>query len=114
MTNLSGVVKSIRDLMREDRGTNGDAQRIDQLGRMVFLKMFDAKDQELEMLIENYKAPITKKYQWRRWAADSEGMTGDDLQKFVDNKLFPALSELTARDRRTLLVREVFEGNNNY
>jgi type I restriction enzyme M protein len=114
MTNLSGVIKSIRDIMREDRGINGDAQRIEQMGWMMFLKIFDDKDQELEMLMDNYKSPIPKKYQWRNWAADPEGMTGDELQKFVDNKLFPALSELTARDRRSLLVREVFEGNNNY
>jgi len=114
MTNLSGIIKSIRDIMREDRGINGDAQRIEQMGWMMFLKIFDDKDQELEMLMDNYKSPIPKKYQWRNWAADPEGVTGDELQKFVDNKLFPALSELTARDRRSLLVREVFEGNNNY
>lgn len=114
MTNLSGLIKSIRDIMREDRGINGDAQRIEQLGWMLFLKIFDDKDQELELLVDNYKSPIPKKYQWRNWAANSEGMTGEELQKFVDNKLFPTLSELTARDRRTLLVREVFEGNNNY
>lgn len=114
MTNLTGLIKSIRDIMREDRGINGDAQRIEQMGWMMFLKIFDDKDQELEMLMDNYKSPIPKKYQWRNWAADPEGMTGDQLQKFVDNKLFPALNELTARDRRSLLVREVFEGNNNY
>ncbi len=100
--------------MREDRGINGDAQRIEQLGWMLFLKIFDDKDQELELLDDNYKSPIPKKYQWRKWAADPEGMTGEELQKFVDQQLFPALSGLTARDRRSLLVREVFEGNNNY
>lgn len=100
--------------MREDRGINGDAQRIEQLGWMLFLKIFDDKDQELELIEENYKSPIAKKYQWRNWAADEEGMTGDELQKFVDNNLFPALRSLSARDRRSLLVREVFEGNNNY
>lgn len=114
MTNLSGLIKSIRDIMREDRGINGDAQRIEQLGWMLFLKIFDDKDQELELMDENYKSPIPKKYQWRKWAADEEGMTGDELQKFIDQQLFPALSGLTARDRRSLLVREVFEGNNNY
>jgi type I restriction enzyme M protein len=114
MTNLSGLIKSIRDIMREDRGINGDAQRIEQLGWMLFLKIFDDKDQELEMLDDSYKSPIPKKYQWRKWAADEEGMTGDELQKFVDNQLFPALSDLPARDKRSLLVREVFEGNNNY
>lgn len=100
--------------MREDRGINGDAQRIEQLGWMLFLKIFDDKDQELELLDDNYKSPIPKKYQWRKWAADDEGKTGDELQGFIDNKLFPALRNLAARDRRTLLVREVFEGNNNY
>lgn len=114
MTNLSGLIKSIRDIMREDRGINGDAQRIEQLGWMLFLKIFDDKDQELEMLDDSYKSPIPKKFQWRKWAADEEGITGDELQKFVDNQLFPALSELPARDKRSLLVREVFEGNNNY
>lgn len=114
MTNLSGLIKSIRDIMREDRGINGDAQRIEQLGWMLFLKIFDDKDQELELLDDNYKSPIPKKYQWRKWAADEEGITGDELQKFVDQQLFPALRGLAARDRRSLLVREVFEGNNNY
>jgi len=114
MTNLSGLIKSIRDIMREDRGINGDAQRIEQLGWMLFLKIFDDKDQELELLDDYYKSPVPKKYQWRKWAADEEGMTGDELQKFIDQQLFPALRGLTARDRRSLLVREVFEGNNNY
>lgn len=114
MTNLSGLIKSIRDIMREDRGINGDAQRIEQLGWMLFLKIFDDKDQELELLDDAYKSPIPKKYQWRNWAADPEGMTGDELQKFIDQQLFPKLRELPARDRRALLVREVFEGNNNY
>jgi type I restriction enzyme M protein len=114
MTNLSGLIKSIRDIMREDRGINGDAQRIEQLGWMLFLKIFDDKDQELELLDDSYKSPIPKKYQWRNWAADPEGMTGDELQKFIDQQLFPKLRELPARDRRALLVREVFEGNNNY
>jgi type I restriction enzyme M protein len=114
MTNLTGIVKSIRDIMREDRGINGDAQRIEQLGWMLFLKIFDDKDLELELLDDSYKSPIPKKYKWRTWAAGSEGITGDELQKFVDNQLFPTLAGLSARDRRSLLVREVFEGNNNY
>ncbi len=77
MTNLSGLIKSIRDIMREDRGINGDAQRNEQIGLMLFLKIFDDKDQELEMLDDSDKSPLPKKYQWRKWAADEEGMTGD-------------------------------------
>ncbi|MBI3502011.1 MAG: N-6 DNA methylase [Bacteroidetes bacterium] len=114
MTNLSGVIKTIRDYMREDRGVSGDGQRIEQLGWMLFLKIFDDKDKELELLDDKYKSPIPKKYQWRNWAADDEGMTGDELLNFIDQQLFPALKELPARDPRAYMVREVFEGNNNY
>lgn len=114
--NLSGIIKSIRDIMREDRGVNGDAQRIEQLGWMLFLKIFDDKDIEMELLADNYQSPIPADCQWRNWAADDEGMTGDTLQQFVDVRLFPTLKNLPVQDgnRRALLIREVFEGNNNY
>jgi type I restriction enzyme M protein len=117
--NLSGIIKSIRDIMREDRGINGDAQRIEQLGWMLFLKIFDDKDQELELIHEDYHSPIPTELQWRAWAANAEGITGDELLNFVDRTLFPALRELNPQrggsvDARALMVREVFEGNNNY
>ncbi|MBA3664350.1 MAG: SAM-dependent DNA methyltransferase [Bacteroidetes bacterium] len=114
MGNVQGVIKSVRDIMREDRGLSGDGQRIEQLAWMLFLKIFDDKDQELEMLEDKYKSPIPKKYQWRNWAADDEGITGDTLLSFMDTQLFPALKELSATNPRALMVREVFEGNNNY
>jgi type I restriction enzyme M protein len=116
MANLGAIIKSIRDIMREDRGINGDAQRLEQLGWMLFLKIFDDKDLESELLDENYKSPIPKKYQWRNWAADSEGITGDKLQMFIDQELFPELRNLTitSKHKKALLVREVFQGNNNY
>ncbi|ADB39099.1 HsdM family class I SAM-dependent methyltransferase [Spirosoma linguale] len=114
--NLSGIIKSIRDIMREDRGVNGDAQRIEQLGWMLFLKIFDDKDIEMELLADDYQSPIPTDCQWRNWAADNEGITGDELQQFVDLTLFPTLKNLPVKDgnRRALLIREVFEGNNNY
>lgn len=114
MTNLSGIIKSIRNDMRDDRGLSGDGQRIEQLAWMLFLKIFDDKDKELEVLDENYKSPIPKDLKWRNWAADDEGMTGDELLNFVDQSLFPRLRSLNARDPRAFMVREVFEGNNNY
>lgn len=114
MSNLSGIIKSIRNDMREDRGVSGDGQRIEQLGWMLFLKIFDDKDKELELLDDNYKSPIPEKFQWRNWAANDEGMTGDELLNFVDQQLFPTLKELSAIDPRAYMVREVFEGNNNY
>ncbi len=120
MANLSGIIKSIRDIMREDKGVNGDAQRIEQLGWLLFLKIFDDKDQEMELLDDAYLSPIPTEYQWRNWAADTEGITGDALLEFVDRQLFPALRELSRQagvrgaNPRALLVQEVFEGNNNY
>ncbi len=114
MANLSSLIKSIRDIMREDRGLSGDGQRIEQLAWMLFLKIMDDKDQELELLIDDYVSPIPAEYQWRNWAADAEGITGEELQQFIDQRLFPALKELPAHDPRSFMVREVFEGNNNY
>ena len=106
--------------MWQDTGLNGDAQRIEQLGWMLFLKIFSDKDKELELLDDNYISPIPDEFHWVKekgnWAGDDEGMTGDELLEFVDRKLFPALRniDVSTGNRRALIVREVFEGNNNY
>src|SRR5262245_33025913 len=111
------IVKAIQDIMRQDVGVDGDAQRISQLCWMFFLKIIDDQDQELELLNRDYCSPIPKKYQWRAWAADPEGITGDGLLAFVNGGLFPALKELplsgNANDRRRV-VRNVFEDAYNY
>jgi type I restriction enzyme M protein len=116
MGNISGIIDSIRKIMWQDTGLNGDAQRIEQLGWMLFLKIFSDKDKELELLDEKYKSPIPKKFHWEAWAGDDEGMTGDELLEFVDRELFPALRnvDVSTGNRRALIVREVFEGNHNY
>ena len=84
MSNISGVISSIRQIMWQDNGLNGDAQRVEQLGWMLFLKIFCDKDKELEILNDNYVSPIPTEYQWDNWAANDEGMTGDELAEFVD------------------------------
>jgi type I restriction enzyme M protein len=116
MSNIGGVIKSIRDIFRKDPGLNGDAQRIEQLGWMIFLKLFDDKDQEKELLNPKYKSPIPKELQWREWAANDEGITGDELIAFINNKLFPKLKNLpvTADNRLGVTIRNIFEGTNNY
>ena len=115
MSNLQGILKSIRDIMWQDTGLNGDAQRIEQLGWMLFFKIFSDKDQELELLDDNYKSPIPSELHWENWAGDDEGMTGEELQVFVDRELFPKLRNIPVVDnKRALILREVFEGNNNY
>jgi type I restriction enzyme M protein len=120
MSNISGILQAIRNIMWQDTGLNGDAQRIEQLGWMLFLKIFSDKDFEMELMDSKYKSPIPAEFHWVKekgnWAGDDEGMTGDELLEFVDRKLFPALRNIniSTGNRRALIVREVFEGNNNY
>ncbi|NOZ91499.1 MAG: N-6 DNA methylase [Epsilonproteobacteria bacterium] len=116
MINISGIIKSIQNIMRQDKGLNGDAQRIEQLGWMIFLKIFDDKDIEMELLNDDYISPIPTDLQWRNWASDDEGITGDELLDFINNKLFTELKTLPSaiNNKRALLIKEVFEGNNNY
>ncbi len=82
---------------------------------MLFFKIFSDKDQELELIDDNYKSPIPAELHWDKWAGDDEGMTGEDLQVFVDRTLFPTLRNIpVVGNKRALILREVFEGNNNY
>jgi type I restriction enzyme M protein len=111
------LVKSIQDIMRQDTGVDGDAQRISQLCWMFFLKIIDDQDQELEITQTGYRSPIPEALQWRNWAADPEGITGEALTAFINGELFPALKglQLTGKpgDRRRV-VRDVFEDAYNY
>ena len=111
MSNLSSVIKSIQDVMRQDSGVDGDAQRISQLTWLLFLKVFDALEEELELTRDHYTSPIPEPLRWRNWAADAEGLTGDDLLEFVNNKLFPTLKNLQPKgdDKRGFVIRSVFE-----
>ncbi|WP_159351037.1 HsdM family class I SAM-dependent methyltransferase [Roseomonas harenae] len=114
---VRNIVKSIQDIMRQDSGVDGDAQRISQLCWMFFLKIIDDQDQELELLNSNYRSPIPEHLQWRAWATDPEGITGDALLNFVNGELFPALKNLPLTDRpgdRRRVVRSVFEDAYNY
>src|SRR5205823_14953294 len=86
---VRNTVKSIQDIMRQDTGVDGDAQRISQLCWMFFLKIIDDQDQELELMQDGYRSPIPAKFQWRTWAADPEGITGDELLAFINGELFP-------------------------
>ena len=99
--------------MRKDAGVDGDAQRISQIVWMIFLKVFDDKEKEWE-LENNYKSPIPEKFRWRNWAADSEGITGDELLDFI-GELFKTLKELPVdNDSKGFLVRELFSDSYNY
>src|SRR5690606_32351100 len=99
MPNVSNIVKSIQDIMRKDAGTYGDAQRLQQLGWMFFLKLLDDREKELELLRDNYKSPLPATLRWSAWATDAEGITGGALLDFVNNTLLPGLQSLKGTDR---------------
>ena len=85
--------------MRKDVGVDGDAQRIGQMVWMLFLKIFDDREAEAELMEDNYKSPLPAKLRWRNWAADPEGMTGDTLLEFVDGELFLSLIHISEPTR---------------
>jgi type I restriction enzyme M protein len=111
---VNTTVKAIQDIMRKDAGVDGDAQRINQLVWMFFLKIFDDRESEKELLEDNYRSPIPERLRWRNWAADAEGITGEALADFINNDLFKTLKGLASPDARAQLVRHVFEEANNY
>ena len=115
MSNITSNIKSIRDIMRKDTGVDGDAQRISQMVWMLFMKIFADKEEEWEITIDNYESPIPDKLKWQNWAADEEGLTGDQLMDFIDNELFPALKDLDITiSPQANIIRSVFEDTYNY
>jgi len=115
MGNVSAIIKSIQDIMRKDVGVDGDAQRIGQLVWMFFLKIVDDREEEQELLDDEFKSALPENLRWCNWAKNDEGMTGDELQEFVDTKLFPTLADLpTAAGPQAVVIRRVFEDAYNY
>lgn len=113
---ITSAIKSIQNIMRKDVGVDGDAQRIGQLVWMLFLKIFDDREREWEMLNERYNSPLPQQFRWRTWAANPEGMTGEELKSFIDNELFPGLQNLETYSKTPVayVVRNVFEDAYNY
>ena len=117
--NIGTMIKRLQDIMRQDAGVNGDAQRIEQIVWMLFLKLYDAKEMEWEIVEDNYKSIIPEEYRWRNWAIDNKdgkAMTGDELSNFII-QLFNTLKEIEINETtpiRGRIVREVFEDLNNY
>jgi len=114
---IGNVIKTIQDIMRKDVGVDGDAQRISQLVWMIFLKIFDDREREMETLNVKFKSPIPDKLRWRKWAENPEGITGEELIDFINNDLFKSLKNLTIGtngDKRSFVVKQVFEDAYNY
>ena len=94
MSTLNSVIKNIRNYMRMDPGISGDAQRIEQISWLLFLKIYDAKEADWAFDEEGYESIIPEKFRWRNWAKGDKSPTGDELLHFVNDELFPALKSL--------------------
>jgi len=115
MSTITTNIKAIRDIMRKDTGVDGDAQRISQMVWMLFMKIFADKEDEWDLVMDNYKSPIPDHLKWQNWASDDEGLTGDQLMDFIDNELFPALKELDiTTSPQAKIIRSVFDDTYNY
>lgn len=120
MSNLTGFVKRLRDIMRNDAGINGDAQRIEQIAWMLFLKVYDAKEQDWEWDDEGYQSIIPEECRWQNWAVDDKSgtaLTGDKLLNFVNNTLFPTLKRLpvdASTPIKKAIVQTTFADANQY
>lgn len=117
---LNNLVKRLQDIMRNDAGINGDAQRIEQMVWILFLKVYDDKESIWEFYDNNYISIIPEELRWRNWAIDhkdGQALTGDALLSFVNNKLFPTLKNIEIDENTPMskiIVRTAFEDNNNY
>jgi type I restriction enzyme M protein len=103
--------------MRKDAGIDGDAQRLGQMSWLLFLKIFDGQEHQLEFEQDDYRSPIPEKYLWRHWAADDQGITGNALLAFVNEDLFPSLKSLIApidKNPRGFVAKEAFSDAFNY
>lgn len=120
MANVSTFVKRFRDIMRNDAGINGDAQRIEQIAWMLFLKVYDTKEQDWELEDTDYRSIIPEPCRWQNWAHDDgsgHALTGPALLKFVDETLFPALKQLSVTAETPIkqaIVQATFEDTHNY
>ncbi|MFR6290967.1 MAG: N-6 DNA methylase [Peptococcaceae bacterium] len=120
MSNLAGFVKRLRDIMRNDAGINGDAQRIEQIAWALFLKVYDAKEEDWAWDNDEYVSIIPEECRWSNWAVDDKSgkaMTGDTLLNFVNNTLFPTLKTLpvdAATPIKKSIVQTTFADANNY
>ncbi|MBS3199856.1 HsdM family class I SAM-dependent methyltransferase [Turicibacter bilis] len=117
---IESMIKRIQDITRQDAGINGDAQRIEQLVWMLFLKIYDAKEEFWEFEEDDYESIIPEEFKWRNWAVDhkdGKALTGEELLHFINNKLFPTLKNLEVNEntaRRAAVVKDIFQDANNF
>lgn len=111
----TSIIRSIRNIMRKDEGVDGDAQRISQMVWMLFMKIFADKEEEWKISRKDYKSPIPEKLKWQNWAANENGLTGDELIIFINEELFPVLKTIEPTDTdQSVIIKSVFNDTYNY
>lgn len=121
---VNNIIKRLQNIMRQDAGINGDAQRIEQMVWMFFLKVYDTQEETWEYKAfkekRTFESIIPEELRWRNWAIDNKdglALTGDALLSFINNNLFPTLKNLSVTretPRSKSIVKEVFEDLNQY
>lgn len=114
---ITTLIKTIQDIMRKDVGVDGDAQRISQIVWLLFLKIFDDREEEWQITVPGYRSPLQNRFRWSNWAKNPEGETGEELIDFINNDLFPALKKLATTAGVSpygRVVGSVFEDAYNY
>src|SRR3989344_9486922 len=110
-------IKNIRDIMRNDHNVSGDAQRMEQIAWLLFLKVFDDREKEFEVFEKKYNSPIPKPLKWRTWAAPEDGITGEALIRFINDDLLPTLKNIPVTDKtdpRHAVIKRVISETRNY
>ena len=111
----TSIIRSIRNIMRKDEGVDGDAQRISQMVWMLFMKIFADKEEEWKISRKEYKSPIPERLKWQNWAANENGLTGDELIIFINEELFPILKAIHPTDTdQSVIIKSVFNDTYNY
>ena len=114
---IGTLIKTIQDIMRKDVGVDGDAQRISQIVWLLFLKIFNDREEEWQLTQPGFISPLDNRFRWQSWAKDPEGITGEELIDFVNNDLFPSLKRLAYAAGVSpvgRVVGSVFEDAYNY
>lgn len=116
MSDIKSIIEKVRKITRKDKGVGGDEQRLTQLVWMLFLKVIDDVERDEKELIDlMYRSPIPEEFRWRNWGALPDGITGEELIYFVENKLFPALKNIQITDNPySKAIKSIFEDTYNF
>lgn len=117
---IGNIVKRLNDVMWKDDGVAGDAQRLEQIVWILFLKVYDDKEKLWEFHDSNFKSILPEELRWRNWAVDKKdgnALTGEELLSFVNEKLFPGIEKLDINENTPIskaIVKYTFDDVNNY